>query len=64
MQYLSLGLIIREKLLILVAIVHPDVAFVNNIAPAHIEGFGGIDGVARTKGEIHEDLSAEYGCCE
>ncbi len=28
----------------------------NNIAPAHIEGFGSIDGVAVAKGEIHRGL--------
>lgn len=41
-----------------VGIVHPDVTLINNIAPAHVEGFGSIDGVARAKGEIHQGLSA------
>ncbi|MBA3537106.1 MAG: UDP-N-acetylmuramoyl-tripeptide--D-alanyl-D-alanine ligase [Tatlockia sp.] len=40
-----------------VAVVKPQVALINNIAPAHIEGFGSIDGVARTKGEIYQGLS-------
>ncbi|QLZ70147.1 UDP-N-acetylmuramoyl-tripeptide--D-alanyl-D- alanine ligase [Legionella sp. PC1000] len=40
-----------------VAVVHPDVTLINNIAPAHVEGFGSIDGVARAKGEIHQGLS-------
>lgn len=40
-----------------VDIVKPDVALINNIAPAHIEGFGSIDGVARAKGEIYQGLS-------
>lgn len=40
-----------------VAIVHPDVTLINNIAPAHVEGFGSIDGVACAKGEIHQGLS-------
>lgn len=40
-----------------VAIVRPDVTLINNIAPAHVEGFGSIDGVAHAKGEIHRDLS-------
>lgn len=40
-----------------VDIVRPDVTLINNIAPAHIEGFGSIEGVARTKGEIHQGLS-------
>jgi len=43
-----------------VAIVKPQVTLINNIAPAHIEGFGSIDGVANAKGEIHQGL-AENG---
>jgi UDP-N-acetylmuramoyl-tripeptide--D-alanyl-D-alanine ligase len=39
-----------------VAIVQPHIALINNIAPAHIEGFGSIEGVARAKGEIYEGL--------
>ncbi len=39
-----------------VALVKPNVTLINNIAPAHIEGFGSIDGVARAKGEIHQGL--------
>lgn len=42
-----------------VAIVRPDVTLINNIAPAHIEGFGSVDGVARAKGEIHQGLSSQ-----
>lgn len=39
-----------------VAIVKPQVTLINNIAPAHVEGFGSIDGVAKAKGEIHQGL--------
>lgn len=42
-----------------VAIVQPQVALINNIGPAHIEGFGSIDGVARAKGEIYQGLPAD-----
>ncbi|KTD07391.1 UDP-N-acetylmuramoyl-tripeptide--D-alanyl-D-alanine ligase [Legionella jamestowniensis] len=38
------------------AIVRPQVALINNIAPAHIGEFGSIDGVARAKGEIYQAL--------
>lgn len=42
-----------------VKIVQPDVALINNIAPAHLEGFGSIDGVARAKGEIYAALPSK-----
>lgn len=42
-----------------VAIAQPQVALINNIAPAHIEGFGSIDGVAKAKGEIYQGLEKE-----
>ena len=38
-------------------LVKPDVAIINNIAAAHLEGFGDLCGVARAKGEIFEGLS-------
>ncbi|WP_117235861.1 UDP-N-acetylmuramoyl-tripeptide--D-alanyl-D-alanine ligase [Vibrio maerlii] len=36
----------------------PDVAVVNNVAAAHLEGFGSIDGVKQAKGEIYQGLSS------
>lgn len=42
-----------------VAMVQPQVTLINNIAPAHIGGFGSIEGVARAKGEIHAGLSSK-----
>ncbi len=40
-------------------IARPTVALVNNVMPAHVEGFGSLAGVARAKGEIYRGLSAE-----
>ena len=40
-------------------IVRPDVALVNNIAPAHLERMGSLQGVATTKGAIYAALPAE-----
>ncbi|PVX42772.1 UDP-N-acetylmuramoyl-tripeptide--D-alanyl-D-alanine ligase [Pasteurella langaaensis DSM 22999] len=40
-------------------LVCPDVALVNNVAPAHLEGFGSIEGVAQAKGEIYRGLPAD-----
>ena len=42
-----------------VSIVKPKVTLINNIAPAHIGEFGSIEGVARTKGEIHQGLASD-----
>lgn len=36
----------------------PTVAVINNVMPAHVEGFGSIAGVAAAKGEIYSGLSA------
>ncbi len=37
----------------------PDVAILNNVAEAHLEGFGDIFGVVRAKGEIFSGLSQD-----
>lgn len=43
----------------LTEIARPTVAMINNIAPAHLEGFGTVKGVATAKSEIFEGLSGE-----
>jgi len=45
----------------LAAIARPDVGLVTNIGPAHLGGFGSVEGVARAKGEIYAALPAD-GC--
>ncbi len=42
-----------------VAMVRPKVTLINNVAPAHLEGFGSFEGVVRAKGEIHQGLDKE-----
>ncbi len=43
----------------LAALAQPGVGLVINAGPAHLEGFGGIDGVAKGKGEMFEALGIE-----
>ena len=43
----------------LAALAAPDVGLVINAGPAHLEGFGGLDGVARAKGEMFEALGPD-----
>ncbi|HTF97678.1 MAG TPA: UDP-N-acetylmuramoyl-tripeptide--D-alanyl-D-alanine ligase [Cellvibrio sp.] len=41
----------------LCSLAKPHVTMINNVMPAHIEGFGSIEGVAKAKGEIYETLT-------
>jgi UDP-N-acetylmuramoyl-tripeptide--D-alanyl-D-alanine ligase len=43
----------------LVAMAEPDVAVINNVGAAHLEGFGSLQGVAEAKGEIYAGLKAD-----
>jgi UDP-N-acetylmuramoyl-tripeptide--D-alanyl-D-alanine ligase len=43
----------------LTGLVQPDVALITNAGPAHLEGFGDLDGVARAKGEIYRGLGPD-----
>lgn len=43
----------------LAAIAQPTVGIVTNAGPAHLEGFGSLEGVARTKGEMFAALSQD-----
>ncbi|WP_300620513.1 UDP-N-acetylmuramoyl-tripeptide--D-alanyl-D-alanine ligase [Dokdonella sp.] len=43
----------------LARIAQPDVALVNNVAPAHLERMGSLQGIAETKGAIYRALPAD-----
>lgn len=45
----------------LARLARPDVGLVTLIAAAHIEGLGGIEGVAKEKAALFEELSSEHG---
>ncbi|HET6564125.1 MAG TPA: UDP-N-acetylmuramoyl-tripeptide--D-alanyl-D-alanine ligase [Xanthomonadales bacterium] len=45
----------------LAGIARPDVGVISNIGPAHLEGFGSVEGVARAKGEMYQALPKD-GC--
>ena len=38
------------------SLLSPDICLINNIGPAHLGGFGSLDGVALAKGEIYQAL--------
>lgn len=42
----------------LCSLARPQVTMINNVMPAHIAGFGSIEGVAQAKGEIYQGLTS------
>lgn len=47
-----------DEIAYLCELAKPQVSMINNVMPAHIQGFGSIEGVAKAKGEIYQALSA------
>lgn len=47
------------EIALLTRLVRPNVGAITNAGPAHLEGFGSIEGVARAKGELFADLAAD-----
>jgi UDP-N-acetylmuramoyl-tripeptide--D-alanyl-D-alanine ligase len=45
-----------REISVLTRLIRPEVALINNAGPAHLEGVGDLNGVARAKGEIFEGL--------
>ncbi len=43
----------RGEIALLAEIAEPDIVYVNNAAAAHLEGFGGLQGVIEAKGELY-----------
>ena len=52
----ELGANHRGEIAALTTLVRPSVGVITQCAPAHLEGFGSIEGVARAKGELFERL--------
>lgn len=45
----------------LVEVAEPDCGIITNVGEAHLQGFGSIEGVARTKGELYDYLRTRKG---
>ena len=54
---IEMGASASGEIAYLCGLASPDVVMVNNVLPAHMAGFGSIDGVAKAKGEIYRGVS-------
>lgn len=54
---LEMGASAEGEIAYLSGLVRPDVALVNNVGTAHLEGFGSREAIVRGKGEIYQSLS-------
>lgn len=43
----------------LASLAQPQVAVINNVGTAHVEGFGSVDNIAKGKGEIYDSLGSD-----
>ena len=55
---LELGMNRPGEIRRLAEICRPDIGIITNVAPAHLEGLGSIEGILRAKGELLEGLNA------
>ena len=55
----ELGANHRGEIASLTALARPSVGVITQCAPAHLEGFGSVEGVARAKGELFEGLPGD-----
>ena len=49
------------EIALLCAIAEPNFGLITNVGRAHLEGFGGVEGVRRGKGELYDYLAANGG---
>jgi UDP-N-acetylmuramoyl-tripeptide--D-alanyl-D-alanine ligase len=62
MLVVEMGANHQKEIEILCAIAMPDYGIISNVGKAHLEGFGGFEGVKKGKGELYEFLSLHHGC--
>jgi UDP-N-acetylmuramoyl-tripeptide--D-alanyl-D-alanine ligase len=52
----------QKEIETLCKIAMPDYGIISNVGKAHLEGFGGFEGVKKGKGELYEFLALHHGC--
>jgi UDP-N-acetylmuramoyl-tripeptide--D-alanyl-D-alanine ligase len=62
MLVVEMGANHKQEIQTLCAIAMPDYGIISNVGKAHLEGFGGFEGVKKGKGEMYEFLALHHGC--
>jgi len=62
MLVVEMGANHQKEIETLCAIAMPDYGIISNVGKAHLEGFGGFEGVKKGKGELYEFLALHHGC--
>jgi UDP-N-acetylmuramoyl-tripeptide--D-alanyl-D-alanine ligase len=62
MMVVEMGANHQKEIELLCGIAMPDYGIISNVGKAHLEGFGGFEGVKKGKGELYEFLSLHHGC--
>jgi UDP-N-acetylmuramoyl-tripeptide--D-alanyl-D-alanine ligase len=61
MAVIEMGANHRNEIALLCSIAEPTHGLITNIGKAHLEGFGGLEGVKKGKGELYEHLKEHKG---
>lgn len=61
MAIVEMGASAQGEIARLAAIAAPDYGLITNVGRAHLEGFGGVEGVRKGKGELYDYLAAHGG---
>ena len=61
MLVVEMGANHQQEIAILSAIAMPDFGIISNVGKAHLEGFGGFEGVRKGKGELYKFLAEHHG---
>lgn len=58
---IEMGASARGEIALLANVAEPDFGLITNIGRAHLEGFGGVEGIRKGKGELYDYLAAHGG---
>ncbi len=62
MAIIEMGANHQQEIAFYCDIAEPDFALINNCGKAHLEGFGGVEGVRKGKGELYDFIRNNQGC--